>query len=42
MSMRPNPLPRFYAWLTYGLLGPLMLIHTAVCASTALSRVSIR
>jgi 1-acyl-sn-glycerol-3-phosphate acyltransferase len=35
MSPRPNPLPRFYVWLTYGLLGPLMLLLTAVCASTA-------
>jgi 1-acyl-sn-glycerol-3-phosphate acyltransferase len=36
MSPRPNPLPRFYVWLTYGLQGPLMLVLTAVCASTAL------
>jgi 1-acyl-sn-glycerol-3-phosphate acyltransferase len=36
MSTRPNPLPRFYVWLTYLLLGPLMLVLTAVCASTAL------
>jgi 1-acyl-sn-glycerol-3-phosphate acyltransferase len=36
MSTRPNPLPRFYVWLTYGLMGPLMLVLTAVCASTAL------
>ena len=35
MSPRPNPLPRFYVWLTYGLQGPLMLVLTAVCASTA-------
>ena len=35
MSPRPNPLPRFYVWLTYGLMGPLMLVLTAVCASTA-------
>jgi 1-acyl-sn-glycerol-3-phosphate acyltransferase len=35
MSPRPNPLPRFYVWLTYGLLGPLMLLLTAVCAPTA-------
>jgi len=35
-STRPNPLPRFYVWLTYGLMGPLMLVLTAVCASTAL------
>ena len=26
MSTRPNPLPRFYVWLTYGLMGPLMLV----------------
>jgi 1-acyl-sn-glycerol-3-phosphate acyltransferase len=36
MTTRPNPLPRFYVWLTYLLLGPLMLVLTAVCASTAL------
>ena len=35
MSTRPNPLPRPYVWLTYLLLGPLMLILTAVCASIA-------
>jgi 1-acyl-sn-glycerol-3-phosphate acyltransferase len=35
MSPRPNPLPRFYVWLTYGFEGPLMLVLTAVCASTA-------
>jgi 1-acyl-sn-glycerol-3-phosphate acyltransferase len=35
MTQRPNPLPRFYVWLTNGLLGPLMLVLTAVCASTA-------
>jgi 1-acyl-sn-glycerol-3-phosphate acyltransferase len=36
MTTRPNPLPGFYVWLTYLLLGPLMLILTAVCATTAL------
>jgi 1-acyl-sn-glycerol-3-phosphate acyltransferase len=35
MSPRPNPLPRFYVWLSYGMQGPLMLVLTAVCASTA-------
>ena len=37
MSPRPNPLPRFYGWLTNGLLGPLLLLVTAVCATTALA-----
>lgn len=36
MSTRPNPLPRFYVWLTNGLLGPLLLLATAICATTAL------
>ena len=36
MTTRPNPLPRFYVGLTYGLMGPLMLVLTAVCATTAL------
>jgi 1-acyl-sn-glycerol-3-phosphate acyltransferase len=35
MSPRPNQLPRFYVWLTYGFEGLLMLLLTAVCASTA-------
>lgn len=36
MSTRPNPLPRFYIWLTNGLLGPLLFLDTAICAMTAL------
>jgi 1-acyl-sn-glycerol-3-phosphate acyltransferase len=35
MTPRPNPLPRFYVWLSNGLQGPLMLVLTAVTASTA-------
>ena len=35
MSPRPNPLPRFYVWLSYGVQGPLLFLLTAVCASTA-------
>ncbi len=35
MSPRPNPLPRFYVWLTNGLQAPLLLAVTAICASTA-------
>jgi 1-acyl-sn-glycerol-3-phosphate acyltransferase len=35
MTLRPNPLPRFHVWLTNGLQDPLMLVLTAVCASTA-------
>ena len=35
MSPRPNPLPPFYRWLTNGLQGPLLLVVTAICASTA-------
>jgi 1-acyl-sn-glycerol-3-phosphate acyltransferase len=35
MTPRPNPLPRFYVWLSNGFQGPLMLVLTAVCASTA-------
>ncbi len=35
MNTRPNPLPRFYVWLTNGLLGPLMFLFTALCASIA-------
>jgi 1-acyl-sn-glycerol-3-phosphate acyltransferase len=35
MIPRPNPLPRTYVWLSNGLQGPLMLVLTAVCASTA-------
>ena len=36
MTPRPNPLPRRYAWLSYGVQGPLLFLLTAVCASTAL------
>jgi 1-acyl-sn-glycerol-3-phosphate acyltransferase len=35
MTSRPNPLPRIYVWLSNALQGPLMLVLTAVCASTA-------
>jgi len=35
MSPRPNPLPRIYVWLSYGVQGPLLFLLTAVCASTA-------
>jgi 1-acyl-sn-glycerol-3-phosphate acyltransferase len=35
MSPRPNPLPRFYRWQTNVLQAPLLLVVTAVCASTA-------
>jgi 1-acyl-sn-glycerol-3-phosphate acyltransferase len=35
MTPRPNPLPRAHVWLTNGLQDPLMLVLTAVCASTA-------
>ncbi len=35
MRPRPNPLPRFYVWLTYGLQGPLLFLLTAICASAA-------
>ncbi|MEI9970455.1 MAG: lysophospholipid acyltransferase family protein [Terracidiphilus sp.] len=31
----PQPLPRFYVWLSYGVQGPLLFLLTAVCASTA-------
>jgi len=36
MSIRPNPLPRFYRWRTNVLQAPLLLAVTAVCATTAL------
>ena len=36
MTPRPNPLPRVYVWLSYGVQGPLLFLLTAVCASTAL------
>jgi 1-acyl-sn-glycerol-3-phosphate acyltransferase len=35
MSPRPNPLPRFYRWLSNLLQAPLLLVVTAICASTA-------
>jgi len=35
MSTRPNPLPRFYCWRTNVLQAPLLLVVTAICASTA-------
>ncbi len=37
MSTRPNPLPRFYCWMTNVLQGPLLLVVTAVCATSALA-----
>ena len=36
MNPRPNPLPRFNRWLTNVVQAPLLLIVTAVCATTAL------
>ncbi len=36
MSSRPNPLPRFYRWRTNMLQAPLLLVVTAICATTAL------
>ncbi|MGB7266554.1 MAG: lysophospholipid acyltransferase family protein [Terracidiphilus sp.] len=36
MSTRPNPLPRFYRWQMNALQAPLLLLVTAVCATTAL------
>jgi 1-acyl-sn-glycerol-3-phosphate acyltransferase len=35
MSPRPNPLPRFYRWQSNALQSPLLLLVTAICASTA-------
>lgn len=35
MSPRPNPLPRLYRWRTNLLQAPLLLVVTAICASTA-------
>jgi 1-acyl-sn-glycerol-3-phosphate acyltransferase len=35
MSARPNPLPRLYRWRTNVLQAPLLLVLTAICASTA-------
>ncbi len=35
MSARPNPLPRLYRWRTNVLQAPLLLVVTAICASTA-------
>jgi 1-acyl-sn-glycerol-3-phosphate acyltransferase len=36
MSPRPNPLPRFYRWRMNALQSPLLLLATAICATTAL------
>lgn len=36
MSLRPNPLPRIYRWQSNVLQSPLLLVVTAVCATTAL------
>jgi 1-acyl-sn-glycerol-3-phosphate acyltransferase len=36
MSTRPNSLPRLYRWRTNVLQAPLLLLVTAVCATTAL------
>ncbi|MGA9060822.1 MAG: lysophospholipid acyltransferase family protein [Terracidiphilus sp.] len=36
MSRRPNPLPRLYRWQSNALQSPLLLLVTAVCATTAL------
>ncbi len=36
MSARPNPLPRIYRLLTNALQAPLLLVATAICATTAL------
>lgn len=35
ISARPNPLPRLYRWRTNILQAPLLLLVTAICASTA-------
>jgi len=36
MSLRPNPLPRFYRWRSNVLQAPLLGLVTAVCGTTAL------